>query len=39
MAYLEFKNLGLSPKIEICYGRILIAEDGKVVKKFGFSKD
>ena len=35
----KFKNPALSPKIEICCGRILIAKDGKVVRKFEFSKD
>ena len=39
MACSKFKNPTLSPKIEICCGRILIIEDGKVVRKFEFSKD
>ena len=39
MAYSEFKNHAPSPKIEICYGRILIAKNGKVVGKFKFSRD
>jgi len=39
MACSEFKNLAPLPKIEICCGRILIAKNGKVVRKFEFSRD
>lgn len=39
MACLEFKNPTPLLKIKICCGRLLIAEDGKAVRKFEFSKD